>query len=180
MIWYFENYQALQAEREALEALASRENWLTPLGWRIDDSARSFGTPTSLTPAGNRPISLASTRITFLIPLLSSCRAATDALVQHQYGAGGELCLEYGPDNWHQDFTGADMIASAHRLAGGRRADGGLQPRGGLAPSDHHWTGSTGSIQPLPDHSCPWMKNFGALPDGCRWRLPSIAAIYHS
>jgi hypothetical protein len=40
---------------------------------------------------------------------------------EHQYGPGGELCLEYGPDNWHPDITGADMISSAHRLLEGER-----------------------------------------------------------
>lgn len=34
----------------------------------------------------------------------------------HQYGASGELCLEYRPDNWQQAVTGADMIASCQRL----------------------------------------------------------------
>jgi ubiquitin-protein ligase len=34
----------------------------------------------------------------------------------HQYGADGELCLEYRPDNWQSSINGADMIASLHRL----------------------------------------------------------------
>jgi sulfur-carrier protein adenylyltransferase/sulfurtransferase len=34
----------------------------------------------------------------------------------HQYGAGGDLCLEYRHDNWEPRFTGADIIESAHRL----------------------------------------------------------------
>jgi|TARA_R110002072_G_scaffold303091_1_gene493179 ubiquitin-protein ligase len=34
----------------------------------------------------------------------------------HQYGPEGELCLEYRPDNWQQAITGADMVASCHRL----------------------------------------------------------------
>lgn len=34
----------------------------------------------------------------------------------HQYGADGELCLEYRPDNWNPSITGAEMVASCHRL----------------------------------------------------------------
>jgi len=34
----------------------------------------------------------------------------------HQYGADGELCLEHRPDNWLPSITGADMVASCHRL----------------------------------------------------------------
>ena len=28
----------------------------------------------------------------------------------HQYGAAGELCLQYRPDNWTPEITGAMMI----------------------------------------------------------------------
>lgn len=34
----------------------------------------------------------------------------------HQYGDGGELCLEYRADNWDPAVSGAMMIESAHRL----------------------------------------------------------------
>jgi molybdopterin/thiamine biosynthesis adenylyltransferase len=35
----------------------------------------------------------------------------------HQYGGSdGPLCLEWGPDNWHPDVTGAQMLESAYRL----------------------------------------------------------------
>src|SRR5262249_5949046 len=43
----------------------------------------------------------------------------------HQYGPGGELCLEYGPDNWHPAITGADMVSSAHRLLQGEQPTAG-------------------------------------------------------
>ena len=41
----------------------------------------------------------------------------------HQYGADGELCLEYRPDNWKSSITGADMIASCQRLLSEERPD---------------------------------------------------------
>ena len=34
----------------------------------------------------------------------------------HQYGADGELCLEYRSDNWRHSITGAEMVTSCHRL----------------------------------------------------------------
>ena len=34
----------------------------------------------------------------------------------HQYGAGGELCLEIRDDNWLPSYSGANMIESAFRL----------------------------------------------------------------
>lgn len=41
----------------------------------------------------------------------------------HQYGADGELCLEYRPDNWNSSITGADMISSCQRLLSEERPD---------------------------------------------------------
>ena len=37
-------------------------------------------------------------------------------LSSHQFGGDGVLCLELGPDNWHSQFTAADLITSAHKL----------------------------------------------------------------
>lgn len=34
----------------------------------------------------------------------------------HQYGAGGDLCLDIRNDNWSPDVTGANMIESTRRL----------------------------------------------------------------
>ncbi len=34
----------------------------------------------------------------------------------HQYGTGGELCLEYRSDNWDPCVTGSMLIESTHRL----------------------------------------------------------------
>ena len=51
----------------------------------------------------------------------------------HQY-QGGELCLEWGPDNWHPGVTGADLLESLYRLLGSEDAEAiGLLP----VPSRH-------------------------------------------
>ena len=52
----------------------------------------------------------------------------------HQYGAGGEICLEYRPDNWQSGVTGAMMIESLKRLLEAERLeDGSIQ----VAHSSH-------------------------------------------
>ncbi len=121
MIWYLEKLQRNRSEREALEALASSVTWLTPVGWRIDGDLRLVWDADIATPAGNRPVSLRYPNHFPYSPPLVLPRGDTARWSQHQYGPGGELCLEYGPDNWHQDLTGADMIASAHRLLEGEQ-----------------------------------------------------------
>jgi ubiquitin-protein ligase len=121
MIWYLENYPRHRRERDALESLASTVNWLTPIGWRIDDSVRLIWDADISTPGGTRAISLRYPSHFPHSPPSVLPRGDEERWSEHQYGPGGELCLEYGPDNWHPDITGADMIASAHRLLQGER-----------------------------------------------------------
>lgn len=40
-------------------------------------------------------------------------------LSDHQWGRGGELCLEFRADNWDPSITGAMMVESAYRLLSG-------------------------------------------------------------
>lgn len=121
MIWYLENLQRSRTEREALETLASSATWLTPVGWRIDADLRLVWDAEIAIPAGNRQVSLRYPNHFPYSPPLVLPRGDTTRWSQHQWGPGGELCLEYGPDNWYPDLTGADMIASAHRLLEGER-----------------------------------------------------------
>ena len=126
MIWWIENHQRFKHEREALEGVAAREDWLTPLKWRIDQSARVVWDADISVPAGNRPISLVYPNHFPFSPPIVLPRGDTTRWSQHQYGPGGELCLEYGPDNWHQDISGADMVESAHRLLEGEEPEPGV------------------------------------------------------
>jgi ubiquitin-protein ligase len=120
VIWYFENLVRFRREREAIEALASTVDWLTFLRWHIDSSRLTLDA--DITVADRRfPISLHYPNHFPYSPPVVRPRGETVRWSAHQYGAGGELCLEYGPDNWHPDITGADMIMSAHRLLQGER-----------------------------------------------------------
>ena len=125
MIWWIENLQRFKHEREALEALTARVDWLTPLKWRIDDSARIVWDADISVPAGNRPISLIYPNHFPFSPPIVLPRGDSTRWSQHQYGPGGELCLEYGPDNWHQDISGAEMTESAQRLLLGEQPEPG-------------------------------------------------------
>lgn len=57
----------------------------------------------------------------------------------HQYGVGGELCLEIGPDNWKPEITGAQMVESAYRLLETERPGSGPEPAHQV-PSRQHLT----------------------------------------
>ncbi len=119
MIWYLENPRRSRQEREALEALASTSNWLTPIRWHIDDSLRLIWDADIIAADRTFPISLRYPNHFPHSPPVVLPRGDTERWSSHQYGPGGELCLERGPDNWHPEVTGADMIVSAQRLLQG-------------------------------------------------------------
>src|SRR6202041_1741697 len=118
--------QRYRQEREALEALASTADWLTPIAWRIDASLRLIWDADISVSERTFPISLRYPNHFPHSPPMVLPRGDTERWSSHQYGPGGELCLEYGPDNWHQDISGADMIESAHRLLEGEEPEPGV------------------------------------------------------
>jgi len=125
VIWYFLNHPRHRREREALEALASTVDWVTPLDWHIDNSLRLMWDADISVAGRTFPISLRYPNHFPHSPPLVLPRGDTRRWSSHQYGRGGELCLEYGPDNWHPELTGADMILSAYRLLQGERPASG-------------------------------------------------------
>jgi sulfur-carrier protein adenylyltransferase/sulfurtransferase len=125
MIWYFEDYRRHRQEREALDALASSADWLIPVGWRVDGELHLIWDADIIAPADVRPVSLRYPNHFPHSPPLVLPRGVTERWSGHQYGAGGELCLEYGPDNWRSELTGADMVSSAYRLLTGEQPSPG-------------------------------------------------------
>ena len=125
MIWFFENPARSRWEREALEQLASQVSWMSLIRLRIDESLRLVWDIDMAVGDRIYPVSLRYPNHFPFSPPVVLPRSDSEQWSSHQYGPGGELCLEYGPDNWQPDITGADMIASAYRL---------LQGESGSAP----------------------------------------------
>jgi molybdopterin/thiamine biosynthesis adenylyltransferase len=132
MIWWLNNPARARAERESIADLSERVNWLTGVRWYLSDSAalsvdfeiehdgKSF--PLTMTYASFHP-----NAPPIVLPRDGS------RLSSHQYGAGGNLCLEFRADNWVTTVTGAMMVESAHRLIAGERDADGHE-----LPSAHH------------------------------------------
>ena len=134
MTWYLSDFGRWKAEREGLERLGIDTQWFVPLGWRIDDRARLVLDADIL--AGNRtwPVLLQFPEFFPHTPPSVFPRGDTSRWSSHQFGPGGELCLDYGPDNWAPDLTGVHVIDSAHRLLEGENpVTGGA----GQLPSRH-------------------------------------------
>lgn len=121
MIWYIEDYRRNRLEREKLEALAASVDWLLPVRWRIDDSVRLIWDADIVAGGHTFPVSLRYPNHFPYSPPVVLPRGSAERWSMHQYGSGGELCLEFGPDNWHTAITGAEMMQSAYRLLHGER-----------------------------------------------------------
>jgi ubiquitin-protein ligase len=135
-MWWINNPGRLKSEIAALEALRDETAWLlsfTPsvlkglqfaIEFEIEVNGEHFtfnlaypalfpDTPPTVTPSDGRQLS------------------------GHQYGAGGEMCLEYRSDNWDPSITGAMMVESTFRLMAGERQT--VNDRT-MVPSAHHST----------------------------------------
>jgi hypothetical protein len=114
--WYFSNIARLRVEREGIETFALGAEWLTLLGWRMDESMQLV-LDAEIT-VGDHTFSV-FLRYPEMFPFSPPSVFPKDQDARwssHQFGPGGELCLEHGPDNWTPDNTGVEVIGSAHHL----------------------------------------------------------------
>jgi hypothetical protein len=123
-MWWTKDPVRLQSEAADIEALAALNPWFTSVAKRVTHDLQ-FAIDFELLIEG------ASLPFTLMYPALFP---ATPPSVWprdgrhysgHQYGTGGELCLEHRADNWDPSITGAMMIESAYRLLSGERAGPG-------------------------------------------------------
>ena len=122
----------------AIAALTTEVDWLPVADWIIDEEklclvadieAHGQLYPVQMVYPTNYPASPPTVRP----------REANQHWSHHQYGNGGELCLEWGPDNWHDEITGVDILCSAHKLLSTENPKGGgVLPI--IAPSRHSLT----------------------------------------
>jgi sulfur-carrier protein adenylyltransferase/sulfurtransferase len=113
-MWYLINAARFRAEQEALRELVAEVNWLEVDGWCIDAKSHLCVNAELRVSERSFPVTLRySANFPFTPP--SVAPRTPERWSDHQYGRD-ELCLEYGPDNWRQEITGADMLRSAERL----------------------------------------------------------------
>ncbi|KIQ03283.1 thiamin biosynthesis protein [Pseudomonas fulva] len=123
MIWWAEEPGRAQSERAAVSDLADQNPWLMTVTWRLAADlqiAADFDLQ-----VGERIIPLTLTYPEFFPDTPPSVVPRDGVrLSGHQYGAAGELCLQYRPDNWMPEVTGAMMIESAYRLLSSEQVTG--------------------------------------------------------
>jgi sulfur-carrier protein adenylyltransferase/sulfurtransferase len=113
-MWFLKNPARYQAEVDAIASLHEMSPWLTALNWRFD-GGRLLCDAELIVAGKLYPVTLRyNTGFPNTPPSVRP--RVEERWSMHQYGKGGELCLEYGPDNWVPTLTGADMLQSAYKL----------------------------------------------------------------
>ncbi|CAP54067.1 ThiF family adenylyltransferase [Gluconacetobacter diazotrophicus] len=120
MIWWLENPTRARTERQGVANLAERVAWLKGVRWHLSNGA-ALAVDFEIEHDGDSvPLTMTYAEFHPNSPPIVLPRDGS-RLSNHQYGAGGNLCLEYRADNWETSITGAMMIESAHRLIAGER-----------------------------------------------------------
>jgi sulfur-carrier protein adenylyltransferase/sulfurtransferase len=125
MIWWTSLPSRARSERLEIADLQERCSWLTGVAWRITAEGRLSADFEIERVEG--PVQLVISYPSFfpdMPPQITSRDGVR--LSGHQWGAAGELCLEYRPDNWDPSYTGAMMMESAHRLLVGEEPAPGV------------------------------------------------------
>lgn len=116
MIWYLLDTSRFVAERRALDLLAAECDWITNRNWKFNDGVlveMEFDMR-----IGDRTYEgvLVYPDLFPDTPAYIKPRKAGERWSIHQYTSTGALCLEWGPDNWTPNITGADLVKNAHKL----------------------------------------------------------------
>lgn len=120
MIWWLENPARARSERQGVAELAESVSWLRNVRWYLSNSA-ALAVDFEIDHDGQSvPLTMSYAEFHPNAPPIVVPRDGS-RLSCHQYGAGGNLCLEHRADNWQTTITGAMMIESAHRLIVGER-----------------------------------------------------------
>ncbi|BCT38218.1 TPA: ThiF family adenylyltransferase [Bacillus cereus] len=113
-IWFLENANRLLHERKEIEQLQLTKDWLLGMEWCI--SGNELAVQVKIEAHGH--IYELEMGYPPLFPFSAPGVKSIEKekwWTEHQY-VNGTLCLEWGPDNWHENVTGARILESAYRL----------------------------------------------------------------
>ena len=132
MTWWIGNPKRFAKERDEIAALAEGSASLRVARWHLKDNLTVAVDVEVAAAEAWQPLTLTYPEF---FPSAAPDVTPNDGrrLSGHQYGDGGELCLEIRPDNWEAEFTGAMMLASAVKLLAGESAG----PEAPPLPSAH-------------------------------------------
>ena len=117
-LWFLADQARFRHEREALVALANRTDWLNLGPCRFDAGCMVVNCDIDI----GHQVYQAVLRFPETFPHSPPSIRPRDGQGRwsiHQFGDGGDLCLEYRPDNWSPELMAWQMVESAYRLLQG-------------------------------------------------------------
>lgn len=133
-MWFITRLGRFNQEQAAIGELAA-EPWIENVTWRLDRGL--FVDADLVVGAVRRPVTMAYPDIFPFAPPSVRPRERGERWSIHQYGAGGELCLEHRADNWQEHVTGADVLRSTYRLLSTEAGVSGNPDASRVVPSAH-------------------------------------------
>lgn len=116
-LWYLTDQKLLAREREAIFSLQQSAEWLVGAEWAFCVGSKLCVNVTVRAHNHDYELRLIYPTLFPQVPPSIFPLNATSRLSEHQYGgADGPLCLEWGPDNWQPEVTGAQVLESAYKL----------------------------------------------------------------
>lgn len=114
MAWFLDDLDRLAREKEGIERLGTEAGWLRGVVWGLGGGLHV----NAVICAGGHDyeVTMAYPEVFPAAPPSVKPRKGGERWSGHQWGAEGSLCLEWGPDNWQPEITGAEMLESAQRL----------------------------------------------------------------
>ncbi len=133
-MWFITRVGRFNQERDAIGEVAA-EPWIENVKWRLDQGL--FVDADLVIGEVRRPVTLAYPDIFPFAPPSVRPRESSERWSIHQYGAGGELCIEHRADNWQEHVTGADVLRSTYRLLSTEAGATGDPDVSRIVPSSH-------------------------------------------
>jgi molybdopterin/thiamine biosynthesis adenylyltransferase len=193
-IWFLQDTARLDKERAAIEHLQEIAEWLVGTTWLLCEGDLCLDAVIKAHGLDYAVRMSYPTMFPNVPPTVRPLRADT-RWSEHQYGGGdGPLCLQWGPDNWHPDVTGAQMLESTFTLLDienplGASADEAQSQLVARAPSRHKQllgqelrsTFARFYLGPqvLGDLASLPALSFGSFKFSLHWREKSWLALVH-
>ncbi|AFZ33579.1 MULTISPECIES: E2/E1-associated domain-containing protein [Cyanophyceae] len=139
-IWFISDLQRLVKEREAICLLEDSVDWLTGTNW-ILDNGRLVVEAIIQAHGYDYPVKMVYPALFPAVPPTVYPKNSEERWSSHQY-VSGALCLEWRPDTWHTEVTGAQVLESTYTLLSTENPRGTGEQH--IVPSQHEL--STGQI----------------------------------
>jgi sulfur-carrier protein adenylyltransferase/sulfurtransferase len=112
--WFLSDPTRVSLERTAVEQLQQSEEWLLGSEWLLCEVGLCLDAVIRAHDHDYEVRMEYPTLFPNVQPIVRP-RNAKELWSGHQY-LSGTLCLEWGPDNWHPEVTGAQVLASTYNL----------------------------------------------------------------